>query len=324
MGPGHFVPGKSTATPAIEMHDAPNAEAVDIVPNPSDRVMRSAGHPIDDTLFERGAGRGRFRARSHALWNHRSFIASMVRRDFATRYVGSLFGALWSVANPLALILIYTLVFSRVMHTGMIDGGHGPYGYGVFLCAGLLPWLFFIDTLTRCLTIFLEHRGLLKHQAFPRVALPVVVLISTAIQFGITYSLLLIFLLLSGEWPGWTLAGVLPLLVLQQGIAVGLGVALGTLNVYFRDSAQAMSVVLQFWFWLTPVVYPQDILSPFALSVLRVNPMYWVVTGYQILVFSRTWPPWTLFVWPAGAAAGCLLLGWVVYRRLGREMVDEL
>ncbi len=250
----------------------------------------------------------------------------MVRRDFAARYVGSVFGASWSVLNPLAFILIYTLVFSRIMQAPAArTGGTGAYSYGVFLCAGLLPWMLFVETLTRSLTVFLEHRGLLKHQSFPRSALFVVVLLSSAIQFAITFGIFLLFLLVSGEWPGWTIVGLLPLLVLQQAIAVGLGVALGTLNVYFRDTApgdeRRGAVLVLADAHRVPGRRP----SARRRSVLTLNPLYGLVEGYRTLIFARAWPP-RRSCWPRRplAAVTCLLLGRFAYRRLGRGIVDEL
>jgi lipopolysaccharide transport system permease protein len=260
-----------------------------------------------------------------ALWRYRGFIASMVRRDFAHRYVGSVLGAAWLVLNPLAFIVIYTLVFSQVMQS-RVQGrvGAGPYAYGVFLCAALLPWTFFAEMLNRCLTVFLDHRTLLKHQNFPRSVLPAVAVLSASLTFAIVYGLFLAFLLLTGNWPGWKVLGLLPPLAIQQALAVGLGVALGTLNVYFRDVAQATGVVLQFWFWLTPVVYPIEIVPPAGQWLLRANPMLPLVTAYRTLVFERAWPDWWSFLWPLAVAIAALAFAQLVFRRLGQDMVDEL
>src|SRR5207344_366562 len=109
------------------MHGAPKASAIE----PAEPSRDAAPVPAPRAA-------GSLRARWHALFEQRSFIASMVRRDFAARYVGSVFGAAWSVLSPLAFILIYTLVFSRIMHARLPDSVHGAYAYGVFLCAGLL------------------------------------------------------------------------------------------------------------------------------------------------------------------------------------------
>ena len=258
-------------------------------------------------------------------WQHRRLVSSLVARDFANRYVGSALGVLWTVLNPLAFILIYTLVFAHVMHSRLPEQqSTSRYAYSLYLCAGLLPWLLFQETLLRCLTVFLEQRSMLKHQSFPRVVLPVVVLLSATINFAIIYGLFVVFLLVTSQWPGAAIVSVLPLLILQEGIAIGLGIALGTLNVYLRDVGQATTVLLQLWFWLTPIVYPPDVVPEAFRPILRWNPLYGVTMAQREVVYAGQWPDWWRLAPSFAWMLACLLLGLVVFRRLGRDMVDEL
>ena len=110
-----------------------------------------------------------------ALWVYRKFVFSMVGREFRSRYLGSLLGAVWAVLSPLAIILIYLVIFSAVM-AGKLPGDKGDsLSYGIFLCTGILIWQFFAEVVGKCQTIFVEYANLLKKMSFPRITLPVIV-----------------------------------------------------------------------------------------------------------------------------------------------------
>ncbi len=257
------------------------------------------------------------------LWRYRSFIASMVRREFQARYLGSALGALWSVLNPLAMIFIYTVIFGQVMRA-RLPGVEDGTSYGIFLCAGLLPWNMFVETLQRCTSVFVDQGNLLKKMTFPRAALPIIVAASSLVNFMIIFGLLLLVMVLLGRFPGWPLLGLIPLLVLQQTIAVGFGVALGVLNVFFRDAGHVVGILLQFWFWFTPIIYPLSILSDRLQLLVSLNPMTAIVDAYQgILLYDRS-PNWLAILPHAALALLALAIGRAVFRRLAGEMTDYL
>ena len=258
------------------------------------------------------------------LWRYRSFIASMVRREFQVRYLGSVLGAVWSVLNPLAMIFIYTVIFGQVMRAklpGVADGT----SYGIFLCAGLLPWNMFVETLQRCTSVFVDQGNLLKKMAFPRSSLPVIVVASTLVNFAIIFGLLLVVMALIGRLPSLSsLLAILPLLVLQQAIAIGFGVALGVVNVFFRDVGHVVGILLQLWFWFTPIVYPLIILSERLQSLIHLNPMTGLVAGYQgILLYGET-PSWVGLLPHVVLALVALSVGRRIFRRLSGDMADAL
>src|SRR5262249_2145623 len=206
-----------------------------------------------------------------ALWAYRGFVLGMVARDFRGRYLGSVLGASWVVLIPLSQIAIFMIVFSQIMQA-KLPGTKDNLSYGLYLCAGILPWGYLIEVLTRSQGVFLEQANLLKKSSFPRVTLPVYVFLSATVNFAIVWGLFLAFLLVRGRWPGWMLVAMLPLLLLQQVLAVGLGVFLGVMNVYFRDVAQVVGVLLQFWFWLTPIVYPLAVVPEWVRGLIALNP----------------------------------------------------
>ena len=265
----------------------------------------------------------KLRGRLKALWAYRGFVLGMVARDFRGRYLGSVLGASWAVVNPLAQILIYTLVFSRVMQA-RLPNVQDSLAYSLYLCAGLLTWNYFVEVLLRSQTVFLEQANMLKKVSFPRVTLPSYVFLSASVNFSIIWGLFLAFLLISGRWPGWVLVGLVPLLLIQQVLAVGLGLVLGVTNVFFRDVAQAVGVGLQFWFWLTPIVYPLSAVPEAIRKLMAWNPLYPLIVSYQRIIVEHHWPVWS-DLWLVGAVAAVVaVISETAFRHLSGQMVDEL
>ena len=259
-----------------------------------------------------------------ALWLYRNFVWSSVLREFHGKYRESLLGAFWSVANPLTMIVIYTVIFGQLMRPTLAGHEKTPFAFSIFLCAGVITWGLFAEMLGRLNNVFLEHGNLIKKANFPRICLPAIVTVSALLNFAIIFTLYLLFLAAIGHWPGWVLLAVVPLLALQILFALGLGIFLGTLNVFFRDVGQLTVIILQFWFWLTPVVYTFTALPEQARAVLQYNPLVPLVMAYQTVFLGKTMPNFgsllplvvlTLFFLVAGA--------YFFLARVG-ELVDEL
>jgi lipopolysaccharide transport system permease protein len=247
----------------------------------------------------------------------------MVKREFQARYLSSVLGSVWAIAQPLTLVIIYTAVFGQLMHA-RLPGVDDSMAYGIFLCAGVLTWSMFAEVVTRCVQVFVEHANLIKKMSFPRATLPAVVLLSAALNFAIVFGILLAFLAVVGRFPGWPVLALIPLLVLQQGLALGVGVALGVVNVFFRDVAHAVAIVLQLWFWFTPIVYPAQLPGERVRQLLGLNPLTRMVSAYQEIVLNGRWPEWSQFSVHFALAGIVLLAALVTFRRLSSEMGDYL
>ena len=258
-----------------------------------------------------------------ALWRYRGFITASVSREFQLRYRGSAMGFLWNLIGPLGTVIIFTVVFAQVMRA-RLPGVDDVYGYGIYLCAGVLAWGLFAEIVQRGLGMFIEHGNLLKKSNFPRSSLPLIVVLTALVNFAIAFGIYLAFLGVTGRFPGWiSLAGI-PVVALLVVLASGIGILLGTLNVFFRDIGQAANVFLQFWFWLTPIVYPVSALPDFARSWLTLNPMAPVVGALQRIFSEGRTPDWTSFGSPLATAAFALLLGAAAFRANAGDIVDEL
>lgn len=259
-----------------------------------------------------------------ALWGYRGFVWNSVLREFNGRYRESLFGAFWSVANPLAMIVIYTVVFGQLMRPSLAGHEDAPFAFSIYLCAGIITWGLFAEMLGRLNGVFLEHANLIKKTSFPRICLPAIVAVSALLNFAIVFALYLLFLALIGHWPGWALLAVVPLLALQILFTLGLGIFLGTVNVFFRDVGQLTGIVLQFWFWLTPIVYTFGSLPGAGRAALQYNPLQPLIGAYQTIFLDRQIPDFANLAPLAVLTLFFLILGARFFLSRVGELVDEL
>ena len=257
------------------------------------------------------------------LWAYRGFILGSVKREFQSKYRNSMLGAAWTVINPLAMIVVYTVIFAQVMRA-RLPGTDSTFAYSIYLCAGVLTWGLFAEITGRAQNIFLEHANLLKKLSFPRLCLPIVVILNAMLNFCIIFGLFSLFLLITGNFPGWAYLALIPLLAIQIAFAIGLGITLGVLNVFFRDVGQLFGVVLQFWFWLTPIIYSVTLLPESMRSIMAYNPMAGLVAAYQTVLVNGQWPQWQSLWLVTLLAVLLCLFGMRLFRIHSGEMVDEL
>lgn len=257
------------------------------------------------------------------IWAYRGFIFGSVKREFQLKYRDSLLGAAWVVLQPLSMIVIYTVIFSQVMKASL-PGVDSAFAYSIYLCAGNIIWGLFAEISSRAQNIFLENANLLKKLSFPRLCLPAIVVLNAVINFGILFGLFTVFLTLIGSFPGVVYLAIVPLLFVLIAFSIGLGVTLGVLNVFFRDTGQLFTVVLQFWFWLTPIVYLPTILPDSVRPLLEFNPMAPLVVASQGILLNGQWPEWQgLWLITLLAILFCAL-GYYLFLKRAGEIVDEL
>jgi lipopolysaccharide transport system permease protein len=205
-----------------------------------------------------------------------------------------------------------------------LPGVDDTLAFSIYICAGILHWQYFVETLTRCQGVFIEQSELLKKVSFPRTSLPLYVFLSSSINYFFLIVLFLGFLVIVGRLPGSGLLALFPLLFLQQSFAIGLGVFLGTLHVFFRDAGHILGTVLQFWFWLTPIVYPAEIVPESLRWIANLNPMTGLIQGYQGIFLYNSWPAWSSLLPITILSCVFLFLGYYSFVKLDQELVDEL
>lgn len=260
-----------------------------------------------------------------SLWHYRGFIFVSVIRDLQKIYQGgALLGRSLLLARPLALVAVYTFVFSHIMAVKVHHMQDGV-SYAIFLCSGIFTWFYFSEVVTRGTVVFVENPGLIKQSRFPRLSLPIITLFSHTINFALVAVIFLLFLLINDHLTGWALLGFIPLLMIQQLLAFSLGVFFGIFNIFFRDIGQLIPIGLQCWFWLTPIVYPLDILPENYQRLIQTwNPMAPIVNGYHAIVLDGVWPQWGDLGVPVACSLIALGLGWTVFRIFSKTLADEV
>ena len=257
------------------------------------------------------------------LYVYRGFIAGTVKREFQLRYHGALLGVLWTILQPLTMILVYTVIFSQLMRA-RLPGIDSTYAYGIFVCAGVLTWNLFTDIVIRSTNLFIDNANLIKKSNFPKSCLPAISLCSALLNFLIILALFFGFLLITHNFPGIVVLGMIPLLILEITFAVSLGLFLGTLNVFFRDAGQFNSVLLQLWLWATPVIYPLSVIPAKVQTIILLNPLTAIALGFQRIFINQAWPRWDSFAYTITATVCMLMISVSFFTKRSPEIVDEL
>ncbi len=264
----------------------------------------------------------------------RDLMVNLTLRELRGKYKRSALGWVWSLLNPLATMVIFTVVFRFFLKVEFPSGQ--PSGMRVFafyLVCALLPWNFLSNALTGSLGSLLGNANLIKKVYFPREILVAANVASWLVAFLIELAVLAVALLLAGNFVLPWLAVVALLVAVQTVFVAGIGLGLSALNVYFRDVQHLVGIVLQLWFYATPVVYPLT-LVPLRAEVLGVelpvrflyelNPMVTFVEAYRDCLYDLHLPPAGDVVEMVVAAAVALLAGVAIFRRLEPKLAEEL
>jgi ABC-2 type transport system permease protein len=264
----------------------------------------------------------------------RELFRNLTLRELRGKYKRSALGWAWSLINPLATMGIFTLVFSFVLRV-QPETGHpsGLHSFPFFLLCGLLPWNFLLNSLTGGMSAPLANAGLIKKVYFPREILSASVIASWAVQFLIELGVLVVALLFVGNVALAYIPGVLLIVTIQMFFCYGIALALGALNVYFRDVQHFLGLLLQLWFYATPIVYPQGLvpvekhLFGVNIPVTRIyglNPMVRFVGMYRDLMYDLRWPPLYDLAYVTGAAVLSVLIGRWIFLKLEPRFAEEL
>lgn len=258
-----------------------------------------------------------------SLWQYRYFVLSSIRNELNSRFARSKLGGIWLIINPLAQVAIYALILSNVL-AAKLPGIDNKYGYAIYLMAGLLAWTLFSEIVSRCLNLFIEQGNLMKKVQFPRITLPAIVIGSNLLNNIILFICMVVIFLLLGHHFSLITLWLLPLTIMLATFALGIGLILGVLNVFVRDLSQAVPIILQMWFWFTPIVYPDSIIPENYRHWLALNPLYHFTDAYhKLIVYGRT--PQIEGIFIIGVLTVLfLILSLFLFRRSIEEMVDVL
>ncbi len=249
-------------------------------------------------------------------------LKELVKRDFQGRYAGSLLGFLWSFVQPLWLLVLYSYVFGTVMKISLV--GERTDNFGLFLFAGLLPWMAIQEGVTRGTTAVTDNSELVKKLSFPSEILVAAVVLAALLHEAIAAGLFILVLVLIGGFDPAGLALLALALPLQVALTCGLGLLLAPLHVFFRDTAQLFGMLLSGWFFLTPIVYPLDLVPPRFRGVIELNPLTALVDLYRRALLGGKGGPVPGLAGLVLFAAVLALAGLWLFRRLRPTFADEV
>lgn len=257
------------------------------------------------------------------LYRHRQLIAALTARDLKARYRGSLLGFFWSLANPLMLLGVYTLVFTKFFPVQVVQP------YPLFLFSGILPWTFFAAAVLESTSSISANAGLIKKVMFPAEALPLVVVLSHLVHFALALPILLAAILAFaalGKFDlSWTMLLAPVLMLLQTLFVAGIAMTVSSASVLFRDLRDIIANLMQLGFFVTPIIYLIDnVQSRVLRAMLRMNPMTPFVVAYQDIFFFGRLPNVSDAVLIVAYAAASLAMGFFVFDRLRDTLAEAI
>jgi ABC-2 type transport system permease protein len=242
-----------------------------------------------------------------AIFNYRYLIAQFIRRDILTRYKRSALGVAWTMLNPLGTMIILTIVFSRAF-------GGSQEGYAAYVLSGLIAWSFFAQS-TNAATLHLVWGGsLLKKIYIPRTSFAVSATGTGLINLLLSLVPLVLVMFVIGVPIRWTIIFLpIPILFLAM-FALGIGLLISTMAIYYADVAEMYQITLTAWMYLSPVIYSPEILpEAYRFWIVRLNPMYYLIELFRMPIYYGKVPDLNLVLISAGIALFTLFAGWMFF-----------
>jgi ABC-2 type transport system permease protein len=272
------------------------------------------------------------------VFSSRELLINLTMREIKGKYKRTVFGQLWSLANPLAAMLIYTFVFNYIFRTQPSPGD--PSGLDVFalwLLCGLLPWTFLSNVINTGMSSLLSNAGLIQKVYFSRIVLPIASVASAAYNWVFEMAVLVIALSIAGAWLVPWLPLVVVVMVLLAIFGAGLALLLAVANVHFRDTANFVGIILQIWMYLTPIIYPLSLVqvqsdkhgglfgtSLTLLDVYGWNPMENFVQVFRELLYDNRFPDGSALLACTCWALASFGIGLWVFRRNEKGLAEAL
>jgi len=259
------------------------------------------------------------------LLGTRELLVNLTLRELRGKYKRSVLGWTWSLLNPLATMAIFTVVFAYFLKVQAPPGD--PSGLDVFalyLLCGLLPWNFLSNGISGSMGALLGNSNLIKKVYFPREVLVIANVASWVVSLLIEMAVLAVVLMAFGNFVLPWLPAVLALVLIQTAFVVGLGLMFSVLNVYFRDVQHFVAILLQLWFYGTPIVYPLTYVPDNVRFVYGLNPMVRFVEAYRDCLYDLRLPPLLDWAYLVVVASITLAAGWIVFMRLEPKLAEEI
>ncbi len=239
-------------------------------------------------------------------WRYRDLIVFLVRRDITARYKRSVLGIAWTMLNPLGMMIVLSIVFSQVFRVQM-------EGYPAYVLSALIAWNFFAQTSSSSINALVWGGDLLQRIYIPRSTFAISTIGTGLVNLTLSLVPLFIVILAIGFPLHWTIL-LSPIAMLFLGMfSLGVGLLVSTIGIYFIDVVEMYNIVVMAWMYLTPIIYPLDILPAGLQGWLKLNPMLHLVELFRDLVFYGKIPPLENWLISFAVALVTLLIGWIVF-----------
>ncbi len=251
------------------------------------------------------------------IYDYRELLKTSIKKDIGGKYKNSFLGVLWSFVNPLLQILVYAIIFPLIMKSDIEN-------YVVFMVCGLIPWNYFSTVINRASFVMIENGNIIKKVYFPREILPLSLVTSETVTFLISSILILLFTF--GYGLGLTVNILFyPLVLLVQFVLLlGISLFVSSITVYFRDLQHFIGVLLQLFFYATPIVYAVDVIPENFRWILNLNPMTYIIEGYRDIFWGQTTPNIMTLLIVLGIGILLCITGYFVFNKLQKKFAEEL
>lgn len=256
------------------------------------------------------------------LYLYRYILSQMVMREIKGRFAGSIGGLLWNFVQPVLMLVIYLFVFVYVFKLRVGTEG-GASASAVYIMAGLFPWVILAEGLSRGTTSLIENANIIQKTFFPTEILPAKAVLAPLLSYGVAIVILMLYrITVSGTF---IIIVLIPVIILLQILfTLGLAFLSSTGSVFFRDVLQIVNLMISFWIFLTPILYPVSMLPEWAKNAMYINPLYPFMSIYQSIYLNGNLGQWHMVMLSAGWTLMSYILGAFVFNKLKEEFADWL
>lgn len=252
------------------------------------------------------------------IFQYREMVRNLVHRELRGRYKGSALGFLWTFINPLLQLGVYTIVFSTIMRMGIEQ-------YYLFLFVALIPWVFFASSIMAGADCIIQNVNLVTKIYFPREVLPISVVTSNFINMLYSFVIVLLVVLFASNNINFLAWLLLPIIaILEYFITLGFVMFFSAITVYLRDISHILGIVTMAWQFLTPIMYPIEMIPEEYKVIFMLNPMTSVVIAYREILFYGRMPGLELWGYMLIPAIIFTVFGFIAFNRLKKGFAEEI
>lgn len=251
------------------------------------------------------------------LYHYRELLKTNVKKDIRGKYKGSFLGILWSFINPLLQVLVYALVFPYIMKVETEN-------YLIFLICGIIPWTWFITSISQGTTSITNNANLIKKVYFPREILPISVVTSGLVNFLISCLIILIFVIFGGLGITWHLVFLPFIIIVQYLFTLALIFVLSAVNVYVKDVEYIVAFIINMLFYATPILYTTEMFSGPILWLFRLNPLAHLINAYRDVFYVHHIPNLINLSILLGVSILLVVICYIIFKKLEKRFAEEV